>query len=289
MDKRATKTSTRFGDMYVVKADAVIGRSLIDYGEWTQSEILVLSQLIRPGMVVVDVGANVGTHTLAMAGMVGPKGRVVALEPQPFIFRLLSANLVMNGCENVVTVNAGAGRSAGWLDVPNIGYEASVNYGALGLEPFARELDSPRDGAPVPLMRLDDIPAARGASLLKIDAERMEVSVIEGARELIGRNRPLLYVENETPGECSERLIGLLMDLDYVCFWDIAPFFNSGNFKGNTRNVFGKIVCVNMVCLPAERPHSITNFSQVSDPTDHPMSRTADAKPRPQETSDVDR
>ena len=74
MDNRATKTSTRFGDMYVVKADAVIGRSLIEYGEWTQSEIFVLSQLIRPGMVVVDVGANVGTHTLAMAGMVGPKG-----------------------------------------------------------------------------------------------------------------------------------------------------------------------------------------------------------------------
>jgi len=281
MDKRATKTSTRFGDMYVVKTDAVIGRSLIEYGEWTQSEIFVLSQLIRPGMVVVDVGANVGTHTLAMAGMVGPKGWVVALEPQPFIFRLLSANLVMNGCENVVTINAGAGKSAGWLDVPNIGYRASANYGALGIERFAREPDAPQGGAPVPLMRLDDIPAARGASLLKIDAEQMEVPVIEGALELIRRNRPLLYVENELPGDRSERLIRLLMDLEYECFWDIARFFNSNNFKRNPRNVFRNTVCINMVCLPAERPHSISNFTQVSDPTEHPMPRQADARPKP--------
>ncbi|MEM8589104.1 MAG: FkbM family methyltransferase [Pseudomonadota bacterium] len=281
MDNRATKTSTRFGDMYVVKADAVIGRSLIEYGEWTQSEIFVLSQLIRPGMVVVDVGANVGTHTLAMAGMVGPKGWVVALEPQPFVFRLLSANLVMNGCENVVAINAGAGKSAGWLDVPNIGYQASGNYGSLELEPFARELDSPRGGAPVPLMRLDDIPAADKASLLKIDAERMEVPVIEGALELIGRNRPLLYVENEPAGENSERLIRSLMDLGYACFWDIARFFNADNFKRNPRNVFGNIVCVNMVCVPAEKPHSITNFSQVRDPTDYPTPRRAGARPNP--------
>ena len=113
MDERATKTSTCHGEMYVIKADAVIGRSLVEYGEWTQSEMAIIAQLIRPGMVVVDVGANVGTHTLALAKLVGAGGHVVALEPQPFVFRLLSANLLLNGCRNVTAINAGAGREAG--------------------------------------------------------------------------------------------------------------------------------------------------------------------------------
>ena len=72
---------TRYGEMIVPAMDTYIGRSLIEYGEWTNGDIALLEQIIRPGMTVVDVGANIGSHTLAFSKAVGKHGRVLALEP----------------------------------------------------------------------------------------------------------------------------------------------------------------------------------------------------------------
>jgi len=127
MDPRAIKVQTRYGEMFVPKTDTFIGRSLLHYGEWTHSELAVIGQMVKPGMVVADVGSNIGTHTLAMATMVGPSGLVVAFEPQPFTFRLLSANLLENGIQNVVAINAGDRDRESWLAVPEMNYGKPAN------------------------------------------------------------------------------------------------------------------------------------------------------------------
>lgn len=62
---KTLKADTRYGEMFVAASDNYVGRSLVEYGEWSQSEIDILEQLVQPGMVVLDVGANVGYHTLA--------------------------------------------------------------------------------------------------------------------------------------------------------------------------------------------------------------------------------
>lgn len=260
--------------MYIPKYDDTIGRSLFHYGEWTQSEITVIGQLVRPGTVVADIGANIGTHSLAMSKMVGPDGLVVAVEPMPFAFPLLSANLLINGCQNVVAINAGASNKNGWIDVPEILYEIPANFGAISMEGRTSELSSVSARAPVPQIRLDDIPALRNAGLIKIDAEGMERSVLAGAREVIARNRPILYVENENPGEKSEALINSLLDLDYSLYWDIAHVFSEDNMFKNENDIFDNRVCVNMLCVATDRPSNISNFRQVQDPKEHPRSPT---------------
>ena len=61
---------TRYGTMACLEADSVVSRSLDVYGEWAQLEMDLIASLVRPGETVADVGAFLGTHTLALARMV---------------------------------------------------------------------------------------------------------------------------------------------------------------------------------------------------------------------------
>lgn len=77
----------RHGRMAFLRRDQYVGRSLALYGEFSQFETELFAQFIRPGMAVVEVGANIGAHTVSLAQMVGPHGAVFALEPQRVIFQ----------------------------------------------------------------------------------------------------------------------------------------------------------------------------------------------------------
>ncbi|KPK71302.1 MAG: hypothetical protein AMJ84_06405, partial [Acidithiobacillales bacterium SM23_46] len=65
-------------------------------GAFERSSIRAYSQLIHPGAVVIDVGANIGAHTLPFAHLVGPGGRVLAFEPTTYAFHRLQRNLALN-------------------------------------------------------------------------------------------------------------------------------------------------------------------------------------------------
>ena len=98
--------------MYNVN-DAFIGRSLDLYGEWCDDELHILGQILKPGDVVVDAGANIGTHTVAFAQAVGPNGLVVAFEPQRLVHQSLCGNIALNGLTNVTTLLAAVGAARG--------------------------------------------------------------------------------------------------------------------------------------------------------------------------------
>ena len=91
----------RHGKMHAFASDNVIGKSLRLYGEWAEHELSILRTLIPEGSTVVDVGANLGYFSLLAAKLVGPTGRVVALEPNSENCRLLLSSLRLNGTTNV--------------------------------------------------------------------------------------------------------------------------------------------------------------------------------------------
>ena len=121
-------------------------------------------------------------------------------------------------------------------------------------------------GEPVPVIPLDSIalPALR---LLKVDVEGMEVSVLEGARNLILRHRPILYVENDRR-ENSARLISLITELGYDLWWHQPALFSPNNHAGVADNIFGSIISINLLCLPREQPRQLTGFRPVNGPED---------------------
>src|SRR5262245_19659885 len=98
--------------------DAYIGRSLDAYGEWCEAELSVLFQVLKPGAVVVDAGANIATHTVALAKHVTSNGVVFAFEPQRLTFQLLCANVALNALVNVKCVNAAVGDAASQTRIP---------------------------------------------------------------------------------------------------------------------------------------------------------------------------
>lgn len=123
----------RHGLMLFNTNDRFIGALLDQYGEFSEEENEIFLQILKPGMTVVEAGANIGVHTLAIAQKVGPAGRVLAFEPQRSVFQILCANLALNGLEQVEPHWAALGKADGVIAVPRLDSAQRQNFGGLSL------------------------------------------------------------------------------------------------------------------------------------------------------------
>lgn len=273
---------TRHGVMLFSRTDSVVGRSLDYYGEYFEQEAALFRQCLRPGDTAVDVGANIGAHTVALARAVGPAGRVLAFEPVWQNYQLLCANLALNGLSWVDGLLAAAGSRDDLLHLGDVDTTAEGNFGALSLDALPGE-------RPVPLHRLDSVVRQERVRLIKIDVEGMEAEVLDGARALIARSRPALYVENDRPDK-SRALILRLQELGYACHWYLPAFHNPANANGRTEPIFdcgfvddgARIhafgMGINLFCVPAEQGGRINGLLAVADPDEHPLHRDRNAR-----------
>lgn len=78
------------------KRDRFIAKNLVLYKKFEHKEIELLCSLVEPGDHVLDIGANIGLHTLYLSQAVGPDGRVIAVEPDPDNLRILRNNIETN-------------------------------------------------------------------------------------------------------------------------------------------------------------------------------------------------
>ena len=81
--------------------DQYVGRSIEHYGSYQLEELKFFKKEVKRGDHVVEIGANIGAHTLFFSNRVGDKGRVLAFEPQRLIFQTLCANMAINSRTNV--------------------------------------------------------------------------------------------------------------------------------------------------------------------------------------------
>ncbi|MBM4776643.1 MAG: FkbM family methyltransferase [Archangiaceae bacterium] len=249
----------RHGVMAYLTSDAHVGRSLDRYGEWAEAEVELLSAFVKPGDVVVDVGANIGTHAVPLAAKVGPTGMVLAFEPQRLVHALLTSNLITNGHGHARAVNAAVGASPGSLLVPPIDYGQPGNFGGVALAAAAQ-------GEPVDVLPLDALGLDR-LTLLKVDVEGMEAQVLAGAAQTLGRCQPVVYLEHNAEQPAPAALEPLLA-LGYSLRWHFSPFFRSANFANATENVFGPMVDANVLALPPTLRAVGAAFPEVLGATD---------------------
>ena len=245
------------------KNDAYIGRALETYGEYCQAEAEMLLQLVRPGDCVVEVGANIGSHTVGLADAVGPRGKVIAIEPQRVVHQLLCANMALNSIVWADCVHAAAGNASGMVRIPEVDYAHEGNFGGLSIGQV-------NQGYPVPLIALDaalNVPQLR---LLKVDVEGMEQAVLEGAAGLIQQFQPILYVENDRLDR-SEALIRTIDAMHYDCYWHLPYLFNPQNWFGAAVNLFPGTVSCNMLCISKNAPANISGLPKITDPAQHPL------------------
>jgi FkbM family methyltransferase len=250
----------RDGIMLFNRHDTYIGASLRKYGEWSQPELDLFRQLVQPGHIVVEVGANIGAHTVALSRIVGATGAVLAFEPQRLVFQTLCANLALNSCVNVVARQEAVGAAPGQLLVPVLQPDQANNFGALPLG------ERWQQGEPAPLITIDSMQLT-GCRLIKLDIEGMELEALNGAADTIRRLRPALYVENERDNQ-SAALITLLLSYGYRLYWHAPLLFRADNFTGDRENIFGRIASHNMLCIPRESDGHISGLMEVSGPSD---------------------
>jgi len=178
--------------------DHIVGPCLASLGTWEASVIAHVRRILRPGDFCVDIGANFGWHTIAMQRAVGPRGKVVAIEPDSENRRVLEWNLRLAGAGNVVVLPLAIWESGGQVTLEL----APDNFGDHRVR-AARRMDamgeSSRRCATVPAMRLDDAMEAAAADrasdplrLLKIDAQGSEVAIFRGAPDTLARTDCLL-------------------------------------------------------------------------------------------------
>ena len=174
-------------DMGMARAFLLFG------GRWEETETQLFCSLVKEGMTVVDVGANVGYYTLLAARLVGPRGTVYAFEPSPGNFALLSQNVAANGYKNVVLIPKAVSDRSGTAAL----HIDRASSGGHSLSAFRGGLDC----VAVETVSLDDYFSTERPTidLVKMDAEGAEVSILAGMGRLLARHPDLTLLTEFFP------------------------------------------------------------------------------------------
>lgn len=183
------------------------------YGGWERKSMDVMVRYVKPGSIAYDLGANYGMHTLLMARLVGPSGRVYAFEPNPEIVSSLNEQLTLNDLRMVDTIplavsdqigtacfDRGQHRGAGHL----VSATAAISETILHVQTTTLDKFVLEDGNVPP-------------GFVKIDIEGGESAALRGCLRVIAQFRPIFIIELHNPTE--DRAVGtILRSFGYTAF-----------------------------------------------------------------------
>ena len=260
-----TRLTTTNGVTFITKSnDFFVSKSIEVYGEWSFGEIELLTQILTKSDNIVEAGANIGAHTVFLAKDIVPDGKVFAFEPRRIIFQNLCGNLAVNGIENVHAFQCGLGKEAENQTEAKIDFSSKLNAGGYSLGAI------PGGDENIKIERLDDmVNALDNIALIKADVEGYELKMLMGAVDLIERDRPFLYLENDIV-EKSPELISYLWSLKYDIWWHVVPLFNPRNRANTEQNIFLNTASLNIICAPAEKYINM-DTNKIEDAYFHPL------------------
>jgi FkbM family methyltransferase len=240
----------RHGKFLTNVNDTYIGRSLRTYGEWSEPEIWLFSQLVRAGDTVLEAGSNIGSHTVWLSGAVTDSGRVLAFEAARHTHQLLCANLALNECLNVYAQHAAIGARCGMVEFPLFDPRSPQNFGAASLVLGIRDQTEP-----VAMVTVDSLGLER-LDFLKSDIEGFEPEMLKGAVDTIARCRPALFLEISPKPDIDtgsrDELVDFLAARGYACYYYMAPMYSPDNFRGHPEDIF-QGGSIDLLCLPEEK------------------------------------
>ncbi len=225
-DDRALTLTHRGHKIYLDTRDLGMTPHIALNGTWETEVEAALVRLVKPRQRIIEVGANMGYHTVAMAQIISPGGELHAIEANPRALALLRATLTVNGLDKVTTVHGVAA-----LDQPGeVEFDADPNH--IGSGHWALPAGEARGYTTrftVPAVTLDALLLERlgRVDLLRMDAEGSEPQVLRGAEQLIANSPNLRIVTEWSPGMMVVRtdiagLVAWLESMDFR-FWRIGP------------------------------------------------------------------
>ena len=227
------------GEQFFFRKDDTIGESLRRYGEWARNELDFFANFISLGDFVIDIGCNVGTHSMYFSEKVGVSGHVFSIDAQIAAIALTSLTASTQQRENISVLNVAVGEKFDLINFPTPNYNLQSNFGAL------KKSDS---GKLVPQIQLDGFKLSK-VDFIKMDIEGNELNALKGARETISRHRPKISCEILEESAKTE-IMNFLNDFDYKYEDHRIPAFNPNNFLSEEFNIFGPATERVMVCMP---------------------------------------
>lgn len=174
---------------YQLDLNELIDSSIYYEGCFEPPTTQLINRYVRQGMTVIDVGANMGCHTLRMAKLVGEKGRVIAFEPMSWPAAKLQRNIELNGFENIVVERIGLSNARKREE--NVYFRTSWTLNG-GSAPDSMKAES------INLVTFDEYAKENNIEridFLKIDVDGYEYKVIQGVQETLKRDMPLILIE----------------------------------------------------------------------------------------------
>lgn len=207
------------------------------YGAFRPRVSKLLNRMLRPGHVAIDVGANIGMHSVIMANCVSPAGRVVSFEPDPHPLERLKRNLALNGLDFVDCRQAAIGAKTETRSF-YLHDEAIGNYANASLH--AANVGKATPSVEIQVYALDDFIAENPVprlDVIKLLAQGEEFNALQGARETIKRYRPKIFFLYE-PSFWRRQGLGLM---DAVHFFKTQGYTTFAVEFGPTREVTSEI------------------------------------------------
>jgi FkbM family methyltransferase len=189
--KFVTRVTTVAGDTFDADLSSTLEWQLWAFGSFEKHFAELFSYLVGPGDRCVDVGANVGVHTVRLARLVGADGEVIAIEPNPEVVQRTRRNISLNGLANVRVIGAAASDRTGEMRLFRPSPQ-DTNRARASLMHHAYLTGATTT---VPLVTLDGVCDGAPVALIKIDVEGHEAAVVRGAADTISRYAPSIVFE----------------------------------------------------------------------------------------------
>lgn len=226
---------SRMGLVQFVPEQPIIGESIRGYGEYLQQQLDLLSRFVKPGAVVVEIGAGVGLHALFLSEAVGPNGHLLLYESRDLLKYILQQNLTINRVANVTLMRR------------RLAIRRATGGDGI-VHPRAPEL-SPRDPFAQP-ETIDDLRLER-LDWLKIDEPAQALDVVAGAGATLWRLRPLAFAAVADDNELAT-LADRLRDFGYRRWRMETPLFNPDNFNRRDHDIFSGQSALALLAIPEE-------------------------------------
>ena len=267
---------SKHGIFSYYKNDKFIGKSLREYGEFSEGEVHLFKQLTKTNDNVIEVGSNIGTHTIPLAKHLSQGGLLYALEPQSQNYKILIKNINQNDLQNIKVFKIAASNKKSEAYMNLFDENETNNFGDARI--FNKIFTNFEK---VSVSTLDELffhefNENKKLSLIKCDAQGQETNIINGSKKIIEKFKPFLYVENDNI-EQSKNLIETIKSLHYSLFWHIVPMFNSKNYLNNSKNIFPTIFSCNMLCIHKNTRIVIDEDwekNEIKDSDFHPLKKT---------------
>ncbi len=182
---------TEVGFLLCAASDHALLACLLDTGELERGTRMLIQKYLRPGDVYVDIGANIGIHTMAAARAMQGKGKIIAFEPFAGTMRMLEKSIFLNGFSGVTELHEAAVSNSNGRRLLFLG-ATSGHHSLYSLETQTQGSQGPIE---VKVVCLESaLPSNQRIDLLKIDAEGAELEVLEGGMNLITTNPDIALI-----------------------------------------------------------------------------------------------